>query len=202
MKFAIGYIEHDKEVFDKYLGKSLSNLKGDFDVINTSDIKKPASNYNDIINLSKNDWIILTHQDISFSDDILYHIENTINEIEDDKFCIGLVGVTNKGEYKWSKDDEIFKLETVDCCFLVINKKHNIKFDEETFDDFHLYVEDYCVQIGNVYTIKGISGYKQSNNSYISHHSVTLNKLGSCWGRYFEYKQKLWQKWNKKIMTT
>jgi hypothetical protein len=56
MRFTIGYIEHDSEVFDKYLGKSINELIGDFDIIYTSSDKYPAENYNYIIEKSNNNW--------------------------------------------------------------------------------------------------------------------------------------------------
>ena len=71
MRFTIGYIDHDKSVFDECLGSSLQNLQGDFDLISTSIKNKPSENYNHIINSSKNKYVILTHQDITFSNDLL-----------------------------------------------------------------------------------------------------------------------------------
>ena len=39
MKFTIGYIDHNDDVYNKYLGPSLLNLSGDFDVIKTSSLE-------------------------------------------------------------------------------------------------------------------------------------------------------------------
>ncbi len=216
MRFTIGYIEHDSEVFDKYLGKSINELIGDFDIIYTSSDKYPAENYNYIIGKSNNDWIILTHQDISFSKDILYKIENTMKVLDDKNIkysALGLVGIDiNTDDYRWSNCDEIYELETCDCCFIVINKQNLIFFDSELFDDFHLYVEDFCIQskkIGGVYTILGIESFDslgmeevQIHKSHIIHHSQTVKKRGFAWGRYLEYKEILNNKWGRKIKTT
>lgn len=215
MKFTIGYIAHNKEVFDKHLGPSIKNLKGDFDIIYTSNKNKPAQNYNEIIDKSKNDWIILTHQDISFSDSLLTDIESTIKFLTDNnvKFsCLGAVGRDFSIErylVHWSEHNKIYRLETVDCCFIVINKSFGVRFDETNFDDFHLYVEDYCIQsenFGGIYSIN-TNGFEYNKNlklpdKYIVHHSHTVNERGCAWGRYYEYKQRLDIKWKRQIKTT
>ena len=125
MRFTIGYIEHNKEVFEKHLNKSLKNLKGEFDLISTSCEECPAKNYNSIIERSPNEWIILTHQDISFSEDLLEKIELTMKKLDNDNFkysAFGLVGIDIKtDDYRWSNLQEIYELETCDCCFIIIN---------------------------------------------------------------------------------
>ena len=216
MRFTIGYINHNNDVFEKHLNKSLKNLRGEFDIISTSCEDCPAKNYNKIIDASTNDWIILTHQDISFSEDLLEKIELTMKTL-DDKGCnysaLGLVGIDiNTEEYRWSNSEEIYELETCDCCFMVINKNNTVRFDSDLFNDFHLYVEDYCVsvkQFGSIYTIFGVESYDSTSRnvyplpeSYIIHHSETVRLRGFTWGRYFEYKEKLNNKWGRKIKTT
>ena len=218
MKFTIGYINHNKEVFDRCLGPSLSALRGDFEVISTTDEKFPAENYNHILDESTNEWIILTHQDISFSPDLLEKIELTIKTLDEANIkysALGLVGRDYDSEsytVHWSTVDKIYRLETCDCCFIAIPKSNSIRFDEENFDEYHLYVEDYCMaanQLGGIYTIGGINGAESKlidssklPLSYMLHHSATVNERGCAWGRYYEYKERLWKKWNKKVKTT
>lgn len=197
MRFTIGYIDHNQDVFNKYLGLSLSKLKGEFDIIFTSDENKPAKNYNYILENSKNRYVILTHQDISFSDTLLERIEYTINQ-NPNFGVLGLVGVDNTKKYYWSSPDEQFELQTLDCCFIVVDKEHNIFFDTETFDDFHLYVEDYCLQTKHItgkspYTI--LIGKDPRKLDYLVHFSNTIKKLGGQWGEYKKYKSRLIEKW-------
>jgi hypothetical protein len=197
MRFTIGYIDHNQDVFDKYLGPSLSNLSGNFDVIKTSASKTPSVNYNDILKKSNNRFVILTHQDISFSKTLLHRIEDTINQ-NPNFGVLGLVGVDNNRTYRWSTLEKQYQLQTLDCCFIVVDKENNIYFDEQTFDDFHLYVEDFCLQTKkstgkSPYTI--LISKDGKNEDYLCHHSMTIKKLGSRWGRYNEYKQKLISKW-------
>lgn len=216
MKFTIGYINHNSDVFERHLNKSLRNLRGEFNIISTSSEECPAKNYNKIIEDSPNDWVILTHQDISFSEDLLDKIEltmKTLDEKESKYSALGLVGIDiNTEDYRWSNQEEIYELETCDCCFIVINKNNPVRFDSDLFDDFHLYVEDYCVSVkkfGSIYTILGVESYDSTSRdvvnipeSNIIHHSETVRLRGFTWGRYFEYKEKLNNKWKRKIKTT
>lgn len=192
IRFTIGWIDHDEEIHNKYLGPSLFKLEGNFDLISTSDELCPAKNYNFICDTSLNEWIILTHQDVTFRSDLLFKIEKTINNISPLKIgALGLVGVDNNKTYLWSNESHIYEVDTLDCCFIVINKNNKIRFNEEVFDDFHLYVEDYCANITKnlrkkCYTIL---------TSGMGHGSATLSKLGGAWGRYNEYKEKFNKLW-------
>ena len=208
-QFTIGYIQCNNYVYDTYLGPSLNNLHGEFDVISTSSKNKPAANYNEMISRCNTPFLILTHQDVTFSSDLLDKIKLTICELPDFGI-IGMVGVNNKNKYLWSNPHQIYQLDTLDCCFIVIKPENNLLFDNMTFDDFHLYVEDYCANIQRVYkknvntilieskeeSIKlGYEHINKKSNSFLNHHSYTLSKLGGQWGRYCEYKEKLIQKW-------
>ena len=101
MKFTIGYIDHNDDVYNKYLGPSLLNLSGDFDVIKTSSWESPAVNYNHILKKSNNRFVILTHQDISFSKTLLERVEKTITD-NPNFGVLGLVGVDSNKQYFWS----------------------------------------------------------------------------------------------------
>lgn len=197
MEFTIGYIEHDEVVFNKYLGPSLSKLSGNFEVIKTSPKNFPAANYNEILKKSKNRYVILTHQDISFSTTLLNRIERTIN-FNPNFGVLGLVGVDSNKKYYWSELDQQYELQTLDCCFIVVDKNNNILFDEIIFNDFHLYVEDFCLQTKKLtgkspYTI--LISKNPKTEDFLCHHSITLKKLGSRWGKYNEYKKRLHDKW-------
>lgn len=204
-KFTIGYIRHDQEVFDRFLGPSIKNLEGDFDVISTTDENFPASNYNEIIDKSDTDYIILTHQDVSFSSDLLSRIESKMNLVGD-WAALAMVGVSDDGIYRWSEPSMSFVISSADCCFIVIDKRHGVRFDDETFDEYHLYVEDYCGQakektgfpVCTILTKSRESSPERLDESmpmYLNHHSVTVNKRGTAWGRYWEYRKKLEDKW-------
>jgi hypothetical protein len=214
VKYTIGYIEHDVNVFNDYLGPSIANLRGDFEIITTTSENFPAKNYNDIINRATSPYIILTHQDITFSPDLLEKIDLTINELKNNFGLLGLVGVDNERNYLWSSTDKINELDTADGCFVVIKKNAPIKFDEENFGEYHLYVEDYCARMKrelgqSIYTIS-IPGnevhpttkYKDiKDGSFLNHHSVTCHARGTTWGDYWEFRRLLGNKYNG-IQTT
>ena len=132
-KFTFGYIEHDFNVFNRYLKKSLETLdKNLFEVLTTNDINKPSVNYNTLLNNCKTEYIIFTHSDVSFPPNLLECIENTINLVPDFG-CLGMVGVDIDGLYKWSNTNEIYEVDTLDCCFIVLKVSNLIKFDEINF---------------------------------------------------------------------
>lgn len=206
MKYTIGYINHNKDVFDRLLGPSIKNLSGEFDVISVSDDNFPSENYNKLVSMAKTPYIILTHQDVTFSSDLLSRLDLTMDALNGNFGALGMVGVDKLGEYHWSESDKIYELDTADCCFLVIRTDNDIKFDEEIFDEYHLYVEDYCAQLSRVknqkiYTIDTSSKESDPNTTYqigtkfLNHHSCTVSTQGFCWGRYHEFKYKLQQKW-------
>lgn len=216
-QFTIGYIRHDNFVYKTYLGPSIDNLEGQFDVISTSDENKPAVNYNELISRCNTPFLILTHQDVTFSPNLLERLKMTICDLPDFG-AIGMVGVDSQNKYFWSQSHQIHSLDTLDCCFVVIKPDNKLLFDHVTFDDYHLYVEDYCANIQRVHK-KGIYtilidseemlpklGYtqvykKSKSKSFLNHHSYTLAKKGVNWGRYREYKNKLSDKWHH-ICTT
>jgi hypothetical protein len=207
MKYTIGYIKHNNSVNELHIGPSIENLKGEFEVITTEDTLFPAENYNHLLSECKTDYLILSHEDVTFPSNLLEKIEMTITYVPDFG-CLGMVGVDENRNYHWSSLDKIVELDTLDCCFLVINMKNRkgIKFDTETFGEYHLYVEDFCAQMKRVnkkkiYTIGGISAYEkpilkeQTESDSMGHHSATVNQRGYCWGRYTEFRRILESKW-------
>ena len=200
--YTFGYIAHDSKVHEKYLGPCLKSLEGEFDVLKTSSAKCPASNYNDLIDMCQTPYLILTHQDVSFPPNLLRRISHTIIRVPNFG-ALGMVGVNPKRQYFWSSPNKIFKIETLDSCFLVIQKNLGIRFDDIVFDEFHQYVEDYCAQLTRkhnlpCYTIlvKAMEANPSiSLGSCMQHHSNTMNKLGACWGKWQEYNRRLMAKW-------
>lgn len=201
-KFTIGYRARFPDTFNKYLKPSLRKLtNADVLWVNATSITQencsdmvsdtyPADNYNKMIDACRTPYLILTHEDISFTPDVLECIENTIAEYPDFG-ALGLVGVNTNGEYKWSDSNGIYEVDTVDSCFLVIRLDLGVRFNSEEFGGFHLYVEDYCGQLQNmgrkVYTIK------LNENSKIEHHAKTWHTLGAAWGDYQKY-EAVWLK--------
>ena len=222
----IGYINHHKGG-NNHLQPSLDNLPSvkeqksrygkEIKINQLPNTSFPSKVYNELLYSLKKEVVILTHQDISFSPNLLDEIYSTISALEKQVGEWGVLGITgvrvenNKPNQVWGRNDKIFDVLTCDGCFMVINTKHKVYFDEDTFNDFHLYCEDYCMQMIKE---KGIKTYtlalnsfeekpattyydlqKTEENGFISHHSLTLNKKGENWGKYNEYKQKYIDKW-------
>ena len=151
MKYTFGYIKHNEEVNRIHLGASLKNLKGEFSIIATTDKCFPAENYNHILDVCETEYLILCHEDITFPDNLLEKIDETIKLVPDFG-CLGIVGVDTDNKYYWSVEDRIFELDTLDCCFILINMKNlsNARFDTDLFGEYHLYVEDFCAQMNRI----------------------------------------------------
>lgn len=206
--YTIGYIDHSTEVHNSHLGPSLLMLTQSFDVLKTDSKLCPAVNYNNMIGHCKTPYLILTHQDVTFSPDLLDRIDETIKRVPDFG-ALGMVGVDNNRSYKWSRCDTIAELDTLDCCFIVLRPDIGARFDEKTFSGLHQYVEDYCGQINRVYGRKvytilthAVGLYpgethskKIEGNSFLAHHGATFAKRGPCWGDWRMYNQKLQVKW-------
>lgn len=208
-EITIGYIQHSKDAQEKYLRPSLENLKGRFHTLSTSDENMPATNYNNIVEGAETRLVLLVHEDVTFGTDFLIKIKEVV-AAHPDFGAIGAVGIDPNGEYRWGSASEIKVVEQLDCCCILINKDNfKLKFDEKTFNDFHFYVEDYCLQARDkglkCYTIpvdcqegKADESY-QLKDGYFSHHSATCNERGFCWGKYPEYKVILDKKWKVEV---
>jgi hypothetical protein len=203
--FSIGYIRHNPEVFAQCLGLSLAELEPPFEVLSTSNKESPARNYNQMIKECKSNYLILTHEDVSFSSDLLDNILVTIALLPENWGVLGMVGRTRSGLWQWSQANQIFEVDTLDCCFIVI-KPGKILFDEKNFNEYHLYVEDYCAQANRVHGLtnwtimmgsaEAMGNFTRSEQSaFMQHHSATVSQRGFCWGRYGEFRRKLEGKW-------
>lgn len=191
-KFTIGLRPTAQaESFQKYLKPSLEELAGDFNIISVID-KRPAASYNEMLRWCKTPYLILMHEDVVFTSELLSSIEQTI-ALHPDFGAIGLVGPGLDGINKWSNEEGSYEVETLDSCLMVVRKDSPILFNAEIFDDLHLYAEDYCAQQraagGKIWTIKLVPGSK------IDHASATWNELGSCWGEYPKYREIFGRMW-------
>lgn len=203
MRFTFAYIDHDKEIHARFLEPSLKQLKGEFDVVFGNNKQSAASNYNLILKNSQNRYVIFSHQDMSFSGDLLEKIEKTIRAYPNFG-VLGHVGLDKKGNYCWNNMQKSYEVETLDCCFIVVDRETSVLFDEKTFDDYHLYVEDYCMEVTKQ-TGKTcrtlLIGRNFHYGSFLMHHSNTFYNQGNNWGCYNFYKDRLKTKWGK-VFTT
>jgi len=215
----VGILNHDNNVYEKYAGQSIKTLDGNFDLI-IEENKNPAQAYNDIILKSKNRYIVLLHADVTFSKEFLTNIKQSIDQQPNfgALCCVGVIrSPLGKIKIITSEFKRQHKVVTADSCCLIINKQHNLLFDSNLFDEYHMYIEDYCTQIRfnlnlKIYTLFSnwiwIDDYKETLkenldvNNWFVHHSHTFRAKGAKWGKWALYKNKLDAKWGRKIITT
>lgn len=222
-EITFGYIAHEQFTYDNYYMPSVNAMlkyndgKHKIDIISRSSLLgNPAANYNWIIDQCKTKYLILTHTDVTFSPDFCDRIFETIEYIPNFG-ALGIVGVDDNMQYRWGDEGKSFKVETLDCCCILINLEHGIRFDDKTFFDFHLYVENYCCEVlrekglfchtifTNCAEMRPTVLYKDipsTKTCYFNHHSYTLNQRGCAWGRYNEFKKILCKKWGYNVITT
>uniref|UniRef100_A0A6M3KC63 Putative glycosyltransferase n=1 Tax=viral metagenome TaxID=1070528 RepID=A0A6M3KC63_9ZZZZ len=159
--------------------------------------RSPAKLYNDILDKVKDRYVCFIHSDVACKG-----LREAITQtIPDRPNClIGAVGVNN-GLY-WSRKEILFDLITCDSCCVVIDQEMNLRFDDQLFNEYHLYIEDICMlarEKGFGVTTMYIDGFEQrktfKTDRYFIHHSYTLNRLGCSWGNYNRYRALLGKKW-------
>ena len=197
MKFTYAYISYKENVYNQYLKPCLDKIRDKVDIITKSDLK-PSKFHNEVINESPNDYIIFSHEDVTFSSDILEVIEEAINNNPN----FGLLCVVGKDKTNTNRGavtSDHHNLEFCDPCFFVLDKKNNINFDEKTFNEYHFGVEDYCITLKetlgkDVLSLK-IKWGSDGDNRNFRHHSYTCKTVKYQWGNYQHYKNELKKKW-------
>lgn len=198
-RITIGYIKREVNTysFSINLGKSLAELNGEFDVIEKDDKRSPSENYNQMIDECKTPYLVLCHQDIRFAPELLERIDETIS-IVPDFGVIGLVGQHRYGQQS-TNPHQVIEIDTLDSCLIMIKTENAPRFDTKIFNEYHLYVEDYCANFNRVlgkknYVIKW-------DPSRWFHYGETFRITGGAWGNYMVYKRKLSEKWPGVITT-
>jgi len=220
----IGVLNHNNDIFNKYIKNSLKNIKNHCEVIILKNLN-PAKAYNEIIKKSKNNYIVLLHCDTEFGNSFLDSVFETIKQLPDFG-VLGILGVKKVFQLKFffpkyvkkyifANSHKINEVQMLEPSCIVINKKHNLKFDDINFDEYHHIVEDYCAQVifkkklklytllTNTFIPKDDTIAKKTlKGNYFIHYNSTFNNRGSRWGNWLKYKKKLDEKWNQKIITT
>jgi hypothetical protein len=190
----------DNGVYDLYLGKA--SLDPIIKVSPVGDFS-PAKFYNSVLDSATERYVCFVHSDVSCNG-----LKEAIIETIRLKpgYLYGVVGSLNG--VHWSRKDKLFNLLTCDSCCIVVDREMGLRFDEENFDEYHLYVE----ALGMEANSKGIKmttialdafyAFKTfETDRYFIHHSHTLNELGCSWGNYPKYKARLLAKWKRSQVT-
>lgn len=187
MTTVVSVLVDDNVLFDKSLpeGTERRYVRGG---------KSPniAEIYNREMDKAMSRYIIFCHPDVLFPPETTGIIERSLIEPGG---IIGLVGVDEEKHYFSSNDfDEPKDMATVDSCFMAMDRESGLRFDSQTFNGFHLYIEDVCCQArakGMRCWIPPLKGFE--------HKGVTYRERGACWGNYPEYHGRLTRKWEGKV---
>ncbi len=121
----------------------------------------PALNYG--IDIASNDIVICAHPDLVFGrkwfESFIYHEARL-----DNWGALGFVGwdLDNKLVYG-NKITTPYKIQCLDECCVIVNRKNKLRFDQDTFTSWHCHGADFslqCIDKGlGVYVIPGVASH-------------------------------------------
>lgn len=128
-----------------------------------------ALNYG--IKKAKNDIVICTHEDLRFRKGWFEAFITQECRLKD-WGALGIVGIGSDRQLQWGANHDVpFKVNTLDECCIIINKKNDIWFDAETFTGWHCYGVDFCLQAYNkglrVYVVSGPAIHSKGKGDYL-----------------------------------
>jgi len=137
------------------------------------------------------------HADVTFPADFTRRLTAALDELDRRAVpwgAVGTVGRSWSGEYVWGHElHEPLEVCTLDACCVVVDTRHELEFDERTFDGLHCHVEDYCLQAHatgrGVYVVP----------ARLDHIGTTFAREGSRWGHYPKYRRRLARKWRHRF---
>ena len=118
-----------------------------------------ALNYG--IRKAQNDIIICTHEDTRF--DPTWFGDFIKQECRLEGWgALGIVGMDRKKKVRWGSDyNAPRRIDLLDACCIILDRKNNLLFDEDTFRGWHRYDFDFCLQCHQaglgVYTVTGLA---------------------------------------------
>jgi hypothetical protein len=203
--FSIACAIHDRQLARRHLLPSVEALAGDapttFFLDNSGNAvsSNMAHLCNLLVRLDGPAVRAIVHPDVSFPSDFVARVGQAIAELDRQGAswgALGAVGRSWEGEYVWGHAiGEPRPVCTVDACCLVVDTRHELAFDERTFDGFHCHVEDYCMQCHAA----GLGVFVVPLQ--LEHASATFASQGSRWGDYPKYRERLAHKWRGRFPT-
>lgn len=204
-RLSVACAVHDPALAEAYLLPSLDALEGEppvrfvLDNVGNALSTNLAYLYNILLRLEGPPTRLLVHPDVTFEPDLTARLHAGLDALERHSLAWGAVGTVGRswdGEYVWGKDvEEPVAVCTLDACCIVVDTRHELEFDERTFDGFHCHVEDYCLQAHasgrGVFVVP----------AHVEHRSVTYTREGSRWGAYPKYRKRLSRKWRRRFPT-
>ncbi|MFI5260385.1 MAG: glycosyltransferase [Candidatus Paceibacteria bacterium] len=206
--FTIVTVYNKRDFLERVLLDSLQKQTAEFELIaidnTTGKYKSAAAAFNAEVKNPKGDYILFVHQDVDFGNDTewLKNAEREAQKIPE-AGVMGVVGVDFNGKFRgyisdcgqkrWERETEAIEVQTVDELLFIIPKKvfSIFKFDEETFDGWHLYGADYCLTAQK----NGLKTYVIP--AFIYHRSFAANTKD-----LIRYKRRLFLKYRFPIFTS
>lgn len=152
-----------------------------------------STSLNTGLELASNNIVMCCHQDIYFKDNwytILKHHIDTLNKDKQKWGVLGFAGAVFEGSLVGTHSGlsmnniDIIKVQTLDGSILILQKKNNLKFDEN-LKFFHMYDADICLQALE----KGLMNY--CINVPINH--ISNRTTGGGFSESVEYIRKKWK---------
>jgi hypothetical protein len=156
-----------------------------------------ASLYNVLLRMEGPVRRVFVHPDVSFRPDLVARLSSAADGLEAAGAAWGALGIVGRaweGAYVWSQ--EIVAPQpvcTLDSCFMLTRTDLPLTFDAKRFDQFHCFVEDYCLQCH----AEGYGVWVVPAEA--THTGATYAQLGSRWGNYDRYRKWLDRKWRKRF---
>ena len=206
--FTIVTVFNKKDFLERVLLDSLKKQTVPFELIaidnTTGKYSSAASAFNTEVRNPKGEFIMFVHQDVDFGDDVdwLKHAEEEARKLPD-AGIMGVIGpdfegrtrgyISDRGRKLGEKETTAAEVQTMDELLLIIPRKvfATLKFDEKTFDGWHLYGADYCLAAAR----QGLKAYVIPAFAY--HRSLATNRTDLN-----KYKQRLFSKYGFRIFTS
>ena len=132
--------------------------------------KSGASALNYGLRKAKNNIVICAHEDTKFLK--AWFERFTYQECRLGKWgALGIVGIGFDRKMYWGSSHPCpWKVQTLDECCIIINKKNGLWFDAKTFKQWHCYGVDFCLQAYYkglpVYTVSGPASHPLRGSAY------------------------------------
>jgi hypothetical protein len=202
-RFSIAAVVNDRDVADRLLGTSLCGLDEPTQELLLSNTDGElgtnlARLYNVLGRVAGPTVRAFVHSDVSFSHDLVERVMSAVLHLEKARKPWGALGIVGRswdgGPFVWCHEIETpTPVCTLDSCFLVTRTDLPLRFDSDRFDEFHCFVEDYCLQCHD----SGLGVWVIP--AHVHHEAVTFTREGSRWGRYDRYRTRLDRKWRRRF---
>lgn len=178
--YSVVCVYSNVDIFEKYLLLSLKLQTAQYEPIFIDNcvgqFKSAAVALNYGGRQANSKYIMFVHQDVDFESATWLADASKILDSLPEFGVAGVAGISTQGHGLKEKGRNIIihgperipwefgnpinspeVVQTLDCCVLIVPQKvfEKIQFDEKTCDSWHLYGEDYCLQVG----LTGLKAY-------------------------------------------